>query len=125
MKKQIVISGVAIGQWRNSTNKGLLLSKKETEDKIKRAIILGKPMFMYKSGDYIVKYYDLNILVSSSGIVLTVWRHHDQNTYVKISENAKNNLKSGLLDIKSLAYAKHELILGGEFNMQRQGDGFK
>lgn len=129
MKKQresIIISGVAIGQWRNSTKKGLGLKKNEAEDKIKRAIILGKPVFMYKTGDYIIKYHDLNILVSRDGIVLTIWRHHDKSSYVYTSESSKAKYKSmPSRDVENFLLSKHELVIGGHFKMQHQGVGFR
>lgn len=128
MKKQvksITISGVAIGQWRNSTKKGSGLGKAEAEGKIKLAIILGKPLFMYKTGDYIVKYHDLNILISREGNVLTIWRHEDKSTYVYASGSVKTNLKKkSLKEIDHLVLSKHELIVNGHFKLQHQGVGF-
>jgi hypothetical protein len=66
------VSGVAIGQWNQ------ICKKKEgirrTIYKIFRAIVMGKVSHVYKTGDYIVRYYDMNVLVSRTGLVLTVWR---------------------------------------------------
>lgn len=123
-KSKLIVSGVAIGQWKNLTRHGKTLKKQELEEKIKKAIILGKPMFMYKTGDYIIRYYDINILVSSSGIVLTVWKHVDNSTYVFVDEKSKDNLKDGLLNIDDMAYARHEIIKKGEYKMKSQGVGF-
>lgn len=117
MSEKIIVSGVAVGQWKEITSKGRKYSKDEIEDKIKRAIILGKPVHIYKSGDYIIKYYDINILLSASGIVLTVWKHNCQKTYIAVDEVAKRVLLSGVLNVEMTAYAKHELVLNGEYKV--------
>lgn len=80
------ISGVAIGQWNQ------ICKKKEgirrTKYKIYRAIVMGKVAHIYASKDYITRYYDMNILVSHTGLVLTVWRDNATEQF-KICEKLK------------------------------------
>lgn len=70
------ISGVAIGQWNGNCRKQEGNSR--TQYKILRAIVMGKVTHIYSNGGYIVRYYDINVLVSSEGLVLTLWK--DSNT---------------------------------------------
>lgn len=121
----IIVSGVAIGQWKSVTKNGGNLTKVEAETKILQAIILGKPVFMYKSNDYIIRYFDLNILISSTGVVLTVWRH-EQAGFIHVSEGFKNSFKQhygGYNDYKVLAESKHHVIMCGGFKIPKQGKG--
>lgn len=66
------ISGVSLWQWNQ------ICKKKEgirrTTYKIFRAISMGKVAHIYASGDYIIRYQDINLLISKTGLVLTLWR---------------------------------------------------
>ncbi|MCR8994582.1 hypothetical protein [Brevibacillus laterosporus] len=82
------ISGVALGQWNQ------ICKKKEgvrrTTYKIYRAISMGEMSHIYASGDYIVRYQDINLLISKTGLVLTVWRDTITPNY-KISDRVKKH----------------------------------
>lgn len=81
------ISGVAIGQWnQNCKNKEGI---RRTSYKIHRAIVMGKVSHMYMNGDYIIRYHDLNLLISTDGIVMTVWRDGSTKPHT-ISQEVKD-----------------------------------
>lgn len=82
----MIISGVAIGQWNQVCNKKE--GVRRTSYKIHRAIVLGKMTHNYPDGSYIVRYYDLNILVNYNGYVMTVWRDTETKKHV-IKESRK------------------------------------
>lgn len=80
------ISGVAIGQWNNiCKNKE---GKRRTVYKITRAICVGDITHVFPSRAYIVRYYDLNLLVDHTGCVMTVWRDISRPS-VEINEEFK------------------------------------
>lgn len=85
----MIISGVAIGQWKSCCKK--YNKSKETKvikQKIERAVHLGQVTHIYRDSSYIVRYYDLNFLVSNQEEVMTIWR--DTTTpIVKVSERLK------------------------------------
>ncbi|OME54039.1 hypothetical protein BSK59_15775 [Paenibacillus odorifer] len=104
------ISGVAIGQWNQ------ICKKKEgirrTQYKIYRAIVMGNVAHTYASKDYIIRYHDMNILVSHTGLVLTIWRDSNTDTItivdkVKAKYDAKTTHKQNI----KKANAKHSYIL--------------
>lgn len=82
----MIVSGVAIGQWNQ------ICKKKEgvrrTKYKIIRAFVMGKLSHVYTTKDYIIRYADLNLLVSRSGVIMTVWRDK-VNRNVIIDEKIK------------------------------------
>lgn len=79
------VSGVAIGQWND------ICKKKEgahrTKYKLHRAIVLGRVVHVYVSKDYIVRYHDLNILVSHIGLIMMVWRDQSRPNVVILDED--------------------------------------
>lgn len=104
------ISGVAIGQWNQ------ICKKKEgirrTTYKIHRAIVMGKVTLKYPTGDYIVRYHDLNLLVSKAGIVYVVWRDieaekHTIKDKVKMKYVARTTHKENI----KLANERHRKIV--------------
>jgi hypothetical protein len=104
------VSGVAIGQWNaNCKNKE---GRRRTIYKILRAIVMGKVSHVYRTKDYIVRYHDLNILVSNKGIVLSVWRdktrkqHFVPETF-KEQYDYKYTFKQNIKN----AIKKHKIIL--------------
>lgn len=104
------ISGVAIGQFLGNVKKKE--GKRRTEYKIHRAIVLGKLTHVYNSGDYIVRYYDLNLLISKQGIVLTIWRdatrkEHYINPKIKDSYDESTTHKENI----AKANVKHKSII--------------
>jgi hypothetical protein len=113
------ISGVAIGQW-NSLSK-----KKEgivrTRYKINRAVVMGKVSHIYKSKDYIIRYFDLNILVSNMGMVLTIWRDrntpkHQVHESIKVKYDNENTNKQNLIN----ANLKHRRVLKNINNKNKE-----
>ncbi|MCY9757740.1 hypothetical protein M5X00_26280 [Paenibacillus alvei] len=80
------VSGVALGQWNR------ICKKKEgirrTVYKINRAIVMGNVAHVYETKDYIIRYHDMNILVSNKSLVLTVWRDRETDPFT-IQEELK------------------------------------
>jgi hypothetical protein len=82
----VKVSGVARGQWYN-------LTKKKEKDvkmvnyKIERAVKLGQIAHVYPTGEYIVRYYNLNIMVNGDDI-LTIWRDRSR-PMVNVLEKSK------------------------------------
>lgn len=118
---KIRVSGVSIGQWKNLCKKDGNSSTEVVKEKILRAVVLGKPNFKYDTKDYILRYYDLNILVSRKGLVLTVWRHigtKKGSKPVEILEEFKESVKNYISseELQLLANEKHRDIIAGEFN---------
>lgn len=68
----MIVSGIAIGQWNQICRKKEGIRR--TRYKILRAFVMGRLSHTYKSKDYIVRYCDLNLLVSHTGVIMTVWR---------------------------------------------------
>lgn len=118
---KVNVSGVAIGQWRDITIKGAETTKVEAEAKILRALVLGKPVFVYKSGEVIVRYHNINIMINPQGIITTVWRHTGYKPK-QVSESKKQVLKSkSRKELENIALKKFESIMNGEFKIKKQG----
>lgn len=104
------ISGVALGQWNQ------ICKKKEgirrTQYKIYRAIVMGNVAHTYMSDDYVIRYYDMNILVSHTGLVLTVWRDTETAPYV-IGHKTKARYDAATTHKENIrkANAKHSMIM--------------
>jgi hypothetical protein len=104
------ISGVALGQWNS------ICKKKEgvrrTRYKIYRAIAMGKVSHVYESGDYIIRYYDINVLVSKTGLILTVWRDNSRELHY-IRRKTKENYDETTTYKQNLinAMKKHKSVL--------------
>lgn len=103
------VSGVAIGQW-NEINKNKS-SKRKTTYKINRAIVMGTLSHSYSSGDYIIRYYNINLLISKTGEVLTLWKddtrkpHHVPNS-VRLAYDIETSYKENMLKADS----KHRTV---------------
>jgi hypothetical protein len=93
------ISGIAIGQWNANCKKKE--GTHRTKYKIHRAIVLGNVTHVYMSKDYVVRYYDMNILVSHTGLVMMVWKdqsrpNHMVGRYTKEKYDAKTSNKQNI-----------------------------
>ena len=89
MKRQeVIVSGVARGQWKQLC-KGYYNCDdiQLVEDKIIRAYYLGKIAYIYDNKNYIVRYYDINLLISENEIQ-TLWRDITSPS-VFVDENVK------------------------------------
>ncbi|WP_336786915.1 hypothetical protein [Paenibacillus sp. MMO-177] len=82
------VSGVAIGQW-NAICKNKE-GRRRTIYKIARAICVGDVTLIYPSGNYIIRYHDINLLVDVTGCVNTVWRDVSRPV-VDVEETIKSN----------------------------------
>lgn len=80
-------TGIARGQWNNLCKKKVK-DIAELDQKILRAYALGEITHVYKTGEYIVRYYDLNLLCNSTNI-LTIWRDKSRPR-ILISSEAKH-----------------------------------
>jgi hypothetical protein len=109
------ISGIAIGQWNaNCKNQE---GQHRTKYKIHRAIVFGNVSHVYQSKDYVIRYYDMNILISHTGIVMMVWRDQsrpvcffdesDKVHYDSVTSNKQNisnaNKKHGTI-VRNIKY---------------------
>lgn len=73
------VTGVAIGEWNKNCK--IKNSRYMTIYKILRAYFLGAVSHKFEDGNYIVRYFNINILVSKDGAVLTVWRDNTRPFY--------------------------------------------
>jgi hypothetical protein len=104
------VSGVAIGQWNSVCKKKE--GRRRTLYKIYRAIVMGTVSHIYPTGDYIVRYYDVNLLVSKKGMVLTVWKDASRPRHIiptEIKERYDN--ETTFKDNVGKAKAKHKRVL--------------
>lgn len=106
------ISGIAVGQWNANVRKKE--GKHRTKYKIRRAIVLGNVSHVYDSNDYVVRYHDMNLLVSHTGIVMMVWKDNSRPVHFVSEEikteydevmshkqNIKNSCKKHWKNVKS------------------------
>lgn len=112
------ISGIAIGQWNQICRKQGTVG--EINYKIHRAIVLGDVSHVYHSGDYIVRYYDLNIMVSRTNLVMTVWRDIMTKPFY-IDEEVKAEYDANTTHPQNITKAniKHKKIIK-EFRVKRK-----
>jgi hypothetical protein len=62
----------AINQWNLNCKKKEGIRR--TTYKILRAVVMGKVLYTVGLGDYVVRYFDMNVYVDKRGEVLAVWR---------------------------------------------------
>ena len=87
-RQEVIVSGVARGQWKQLC-KGYndCYDTELMTSKITRAYCLGQIVHIYDNGNYITRYYDLNMLVSENEIQ-TIWREITSPS-VFVDENVK------------------------------------
>lgn len=103
------VSGVAIGEWNSICVKKN--DKYWTQFKLLRAYLTGKISHYYPDGNYIMRYQNLNLLVSKDGIILTVWRDNSRE-FVKVKESTKNYIDENysLRTLRIKSYRKHNTV---------------
>lgn len=105
------VSGIAIGQWNANCKKKE--GARRTIYKIHRAIVFGNVSHVFESKDYVVRYYDMNILVSHTGLVMMVWRDQTRPNYF-VSEEEKaayNAVTTHKENIKKANQKHHENLI--------------
>ena len=67
------VSQIAVNQWKQLCKRHISTHSSIVINKIKRAHDLGQVVHIYKDGNRITRYHDLNLLVSCDEIQ-TIWR---------------------------------------------------
>ena len=89
--QNLIISSRVIQDWKNNCKR---YNGEENNDLvkylIKRAAKLGQVVYLYDDGSKVVRYHDIEIMISEKGCVLGMERKFDRENSVKISESVKN-----------------------------------
>ena len=87
---KLMVSTKAVQNWKNnckryngSKNDGLV------KFLIKRSVALGQVVYLYDDGSQVVRYHDLEILVTSLCCVLNIERVFDKENNVEVDESVK------------------------------------
>ena len=81
------ISQVAISQWKQLCKDHVNTHPSIVDLKVEKAVVLGQVKHIYRNGNRIIRYHDLNLLVSNNE-VQTIWRDSTTPT-VNVSEKLK------------------------------------
>lgn len=82
------VGGIPMRQWRDLCNQGVKQSDKSVKLKIQRAFELGKVVYVYAEGHYIIRFYSIDLLVVD-GVVYCIWK--DLNNYfIKVSKTKRD-----------------------------------
>lgn len=83
----VEVSQIAIRQWKQLCRRHTNTHMSIVISKIRRAYVLGQVKHIYRNGNKIVRYHDLNLLVADNE-VQTIWRDSTTPT-VEVNEMLK------------------------------------